>query len=489
MKTNKILLINPSIKRPEQFTRKNKLVPVGIPLSIGYLSAYLAQNNMDFDIFDERLEPLHDWKLEKYIKEENISVVGISCTTPFIYRVFDIARTVKKISKGVKVILGGVHPSVMPNECLQNNDVDFVVRHEGEITLFEILKHIESGSEVCEVLGVSYKKNGRIIHNSNRPLIDDLDSLPDFPFHLFKHNKHRYIFRILTSRGCPYQCIFCSARSVSGRKYRYRSAKNVVNEIDTLINQVGIERISFADDTFTANKKRAIRLCELIIEKGFHKNVQYYCMARGDTIDRELLEVMKEAGFLGISFGIETGSNRIMKNIKKGETVEDNIRAVRIAKELGFKVRGSFILGFPSETFAESLKTIKVALKNPFDFAMFNLPIPFPGTELYEIATQEGNKYFDFSNFDAMEGFLKKKAVYVPTGRTERELIWLQRIAYFLFYFRFKQIINFLKIGLPELDLKTFNILEKLYMGLQIMARLFKKSENNSGTSIKKNSD
>jgi radical SAM superfamily enzyme YgiQ (UPF0313 family) len=187
---------------------------------------------------------------------------------------------------------------------------------------------------------------------------------------------------------------------------------------------------------------------------------------------------MKAAGFRGISFGIETGSNRIMKLIKKGETIEDNIRAVRIAKEVGFTVRGSFILGFPTETLKETLETIKLAVKNPFDFAMFNLPIPYPGTELYEIAKKEGNRYIDFSNFDALEGLLKKQAVYIPKDRTEKELIWLQRRAYFRFYFRFRQAINFLKIGLPEVDLEPLNILERLKLGFKIIARLFKKRDD-----------
>lgn len=480
MENIKILLINPSLKRPERISKRKRFVPVGIPLSISYLAAYLKEKNIEFDIYDERLEPLHDGELEKLINEKGINVVGLSCTTPYIYRALDLANTVKKISPEIKIVLGGVHPSVMTDECLQNESVDYVVRHEGEITLWEFLKSLQGELDIKDVKGLSYKENGSIIHNPDRLAIEDLDSLPPFPFHLFEKQKDRYFFRILTSRGCPYRCIFCSARSITGRKYRYRSAEQVIKDIDLLVNQFCRSRIGFADDTFTANKDRVIKLCELIIDRGLHKKATFYCMTRGDTVDRHLLEIMKTAGFRGISFGIETGSNRIMKLIKKGETIESNIRAVKTAKDIGFIVRGSFILGFPTETREESRETINLALKNPFDYAMFNLPIPYPGTELYEIAKREGNRYTDFSNFDAMEGLLKKQTVYIPKGRTKKELIRLQRKAYFLFYFRLKQVINFLKIGLPEVDLRLLNLRERINLGFKIIARLIKGEKKNS---------
>jgi radical SAM superfamily enzyme YgiQ (UPF0313 family) len=191
---NKILLINPSLKRPEGVSKRKRVVPVGIPLGIGYLAAYLAEKKAEFEIYDERLEPLYDEKLERLVKEKNISVVGLSCTTPFIYRGLDLARAVKKASKDIRVILGGVHPSVMPEECLQNENVDYVVRHEGEVTLFELLKSFDGELEIRDVKGVSYKKNGGIIHNPERRAIDNLDSLPPFPFHLFKDSEGKILF-------------------------------------------------------------------------------------------------------------------------------------------------------------------------------------------------------------------------------------------------------------------------------------------------------
>ena len=162
-----------------------------------------------------------------------------------------------------------------------------------------------------------------------------------------------------------------------------------------------------------------------------------------------------------------------MKIIKKGETVEDNIRAVRMAHNVGLKVRGTFILGLPTETREETLETIRLALRNPFDFARFGLPIPFPGTELYEMARMEGIHYNDYTDFDVRDGFLKKQAVYIPNGRTRAEMVRLQRKAYFRFYFRIGQGINFLKMGLPELDLKSFGIFERLRLGYKIILKFY----------------
>lgn len=473
MSAQKILLINPSLTRPNEFNTLKRFIPVGLPHGMGYLAGYLADKKMDYEIFDELIEPLYEEELKRLIVEKNITIVGISCMTPFIYRAMDILRNVKRISGDIKTVLGGVHPTIMPEECLKNENVDYVVRREGEITLWEFMRSLDGDQGFEQIQGLSYKIDGKIVHNPDRPLIDNIDTLPDFPYHFFKKNADRYNLKILSSRGCPANCIFCSARSVWSRRYRYRSGENVVKDIEILINRFGKKRISFVDDTFTANKKRIIELCELIMKKNLHKKAIFFCNTRGDTVDRELLEIMKAAGFRGISLGIETASDRLMKIIKKGETVEDNIRAVRMAHDVGLKVRGTFILGFPTETREETLETIKLALRNPFEFARFGLPIPFPGTELYEIARSEGIEFNDYTDFDVRDGFLKKQAVYIPIGRTRSEMSRLQRKAYFRFYFRIGQVINFLKIGLPELDLKSFGLFERLRLGFKIIVKFY----------------
>ncbi len=474
MDFRRVLLINPTYKRPEEMDARRKSIPINLPLGLGYLAAYLSSKGVGFELFDERLEPLYDRTLQKLIAECNAGLVGISCATAFIYRGIDIARSVKKISRDIKVVLGGPHPTIMPDECLKHDEVDYVVRQEGEITLWELVKSLAGQMDLKDVLGLSYKKDGEIIRNPDRPLIHDLDTLPDFPFNIFRNRKDRYSFKVLSSRGCPQSCVFCSARSVSGRKYRYRSAEKVVQDLETLVGEFGRKRIGFADDTFTANKMRVLRLCELIRERNLHKQASFFCTARGDTLDHEILGAMKAAGFRGISLGVESGSNRIMKVVKKGERVEDNVQAAKIAKEMGFKLRGSFIIGLPTETRQESLQTIRLALDLPLDYAMFNLPIPYPGTELYEIAKREGNQYIDFSNFDALEGLIKRQAIYVPAGRSEKELLKLQRRAYFRFYSRPRQVLNFLKKGLPELDLDEFSPLERLQVGCRILLTLLK---------------
>jgi anaerobic magnesium-protoporphyrin IX monomethyl ester cyclase len=307
-------------------------------------------------------------------------------------------------------------------------------------------------------------------------LIEDLDSLPPFPFHLFHEQRDKYNFSLISSRGCPFRCIFCSARSISGYKYRYRDPKKVIDEIDLLANKYGIRNITFHDDNFTFNKKRVEELCNLIIKKGLHRGIRFYCLTRSDSVNRGILEKMREAGFYGIYFGIETASNRLMKHIRKGETVEDNISAVKLAKEIGFRVRGAFILGFPTETRRETKQTIKLARNLPLDFVSFSLATPFPGTELYDIARAEGYYNFDFSKFNVLEGLSGKIPSYTPKGRTPEELMRLQKLAYFGFYFKPGRILNYLKMGLPELNLSSFSLLDRLRIGIKIAFKLLGKS-------------
>lgn len=471
MSIQNILLINPRLTRFNKFNTLSKFIPVSLPHGLGYLAGYLRQKNVDCEIFDELIEPLYGDKLKQLVIEKNITIVGISCMTPFIYRAMSIVRDVKKISGDVKTVLGGFHPTVMSEECLKNENVDYVVRQEGEITLWELMKSLDGDIRISDIKGLSYKVSGRIVHNPDRPLIEDIDSLPDFPYHLFEKHADRYNFKILSSRGCPGNCIFCAAHTVWERKYRYRSCEKVIKEIDILINRYGRKSISFADDTFSANRKRVIELCSLILKNNLHKKAIFYCNTRGDALDMELLETMRAAGFRGISLGVETASDRLMKIMKKGETVRDNVRAAWMAHKAGLKVRGTFILGFPTETREETMETIKLALNNPFSFARFGLPIPFPGTELYELARKEGVHYNNYKDFDVRDGFMKKQAVYIPKGRTRSEMVRLQRKAYIRFYFRIGQMINFLKAGLPELDLKSFNIIEKLRLGYKIILK------------------
>ena len=474
MNYEKILLINPTAVRSTQKNKYAKAIPALVPLSLGYLAGYLHKYGIDNEIYDEQLGSIDQEKLRWFINKQGFRVIGISSTTMYIARAMAIAEMAKEISKEVKIILGGVHPTVMPEDCLKNNNVDIVVRQEGEITLYELMKFYKGEINLQEIDGISYRANGNIVHQPNRSMIQDLDSLPPFPYHLFAANKDKYRFQVLSSRGCPFRCIFCSARSITGHKVRYHSAERVVNDIEYITNELKKNKIAFADDTFTVNKKHVREICHLLIKKGIHNKVPLYCAARGDTVNRELLETMKMAGFEGLYFGIETGTDRLMEIIQKGESVEKNVTAVKLAHKVGLKVRGTFLLGLPTETKEDSWKTIKLAIKLPLNFASFSIATPFPGTRLAEIAKEEGFENQDFSKFDIAGGLLDKEIPYIPKGRTYEELRKLQKTAYFRFYLKPNRILSFLTSEIPDLNLKNLKIWERLILIMKLFLGQFR---------------
>jgi radical SAM superfamily enzyme YgiQ (UPF0313 family) len=469
MDFEKILLINPRAPRTDQNRKYAKAIPALVPLSLGYLAGYMHEQGIGAEIHDEQIELIDKEKLKHYINDQGYKVIGISSTTLYISRAMAIADMVKEISKDVKIIFGGVHPTVMPEHCLSNKNIDLVVRQEGEITLHQLMKYLNGEMKLEEIDGISYRQNGDFVHRPDRPMIQDLNSLPPFPYHMFAPHHEKYRFQVLSSRGCPYRCIFCSARSITGYKIRFVSPERVVNDIEYITNEFKKNKIAFADDTFTANKKHVKEICDRIIQKGLHKRVPLYCAARGDTVTKELLETMKSAGFQGLYFGIESGSDRILKLVQKGETVDANVQAVMLAKAAGLKVRGTFLIGLPTETTEESWQTINLAVKLPLNFASFSIATPFPGTKLAEFAKEEGFDSTDFSRFDIAGGLLGNQIPYIPKGRTYEELRKLQKRAYFKFYMKPSRLFSFFVNEIPDLNLKNFSIFDRI----AIIAKLF----------------
>ena len=295
---------------------------------------------------------------------------------------YELAGMIRRMRPRVKIIMGGVHPTILPEEPLVKGLADIVVRNEGELTLLELIEKIYDDEPCDDVRGISFKKGAMVQHNQSRDLIDSLDMLPQFPYHMFEGDIRRYQFgNMLTSRGCPYECIFCSQRSISGKRYRARSPEKIVEELEVLVYKYKQEYVYFNDDNFIVNKTHCYKLCDLIDKKNFPASLKLGINARGDIMDMELLRRLRRARFYVINFGLETGSDRVMRLIKKGETVDDISRAVRLAKRAGFLTSGQFILGFPTETREESLMTVRLAFRLPLDFTRFNLLVPYPRSE------------------------------------------------------------------------------------------------------------
>ena len=354
-------------------------------LGIAYLTAVLKKQNINVKISDcsflgDNQEIIN---LAKELKPDLIGVTGFSYAYQFFY---DICELIKK-NLPTPLIIGGPHVSVLRKNVLMENPADFAIKGEGEITLLEFLEKLRRGEkDFGSVLGLIWRKNEEIIENEDRPWIENLDILPFPDFEAFNFKKYRYYdfktLPIITSRGCPYNCIFCGVKVCMGRNFRARSAQNVFEEINYW-NEKGFNNFEINDDCFSLDLKRAEDICELIINSKLKITFQLNNGIRVDRVTLPLLSKMKKAGCTFIAFGCESGNEQVLKNIKKNVTLEQTRQAVNWANQVEIKNSVNFIFGHPGETYKSAEDTLKFAKFLPTNFVnMYNL-IPYPGTELY----------------------------------------------------------------------------------------------------------
>ncbi len=476
MSDSKVLLISPQVDYTKMFGKASTTAPSMIPLNLLYLSAYLESKKIPVKILDGQVNDLSEQGLIRDIKQFNPNIVGISCHTPLAYPAHRIAKSVKSFSRQITVIMGGPHATVLPKETVADGNVDIVVRGEGEITLFELVEAIRDRANLNSILGITYRDNGEIVSTADRPLETDLDSLPLPSRHLIPIREYRpqadiyYRFPstiMITSRGCPYKCIFCASRRISGHKYRVRSPEKVIEEIDVLVNQYGIKNIGIADDNFIVNRKRTERICDMLIEGGYNRKVDWLCALRADGVDEPLLRKMSAAGCKCICVGIETGSQRLMNILNKHLKLEKVEKGVKMMRKVGIKVRGTFLLGIPTETEEETLQTIHFAKKLKLDFAKFNMITPYPGTELYQMAKERGQIGDDtWSRLIPGIGFSKAEPVFVPEGRDPKELKAKQRRAVRIFYLRPQPLWNLAH------NIRSFNDFKRYFYAAKLLLKL-----------------
>lgn len=432
----KVVLVNPPFEEETSVgaSRSIKAVLNIIPpLGVAYLAAVLEKNNYPVKIFDCTAGISHSGLIE-LIKKEEPTLLGITSTTPCFESAKKVASSMREVSPGVPIIIGGCHVTAMPRETISDDLFDVGVIGEGEITFLELVREIEKGglSDPQEIKGIVYKKDDKIIFTESREFIQDLDSLPFPARHLLPplssyaptpaSYRRLPLGVIVTSRGCPHRCTFCD-RSIFGCSYRTRSADNVLDEVEELIHKYGAKEVRFFDDTFTMSKKRVLEICDKFKKRRI--KIPWTCLTTVAAVSKELLKRMREAGCWQVLYGLESGDDRMLKLLKKGNTVKRNEEAVRWAKEAGLEVRGDFIVGTPGETKESLKKTLNFTLHNPLDYAHFNKFIPFPGTELYSMLVAKGYR-FDFSKGCSI---LDHSAVmYTPEGVAKDEFkAWLDR--------------------------------------------------------------
>jgi anaerobic magnesium-protoporphyrin IX monomethyl ester cyclase len=399
--------------------------PPFTPLGLGYLAAVLEKNKYEVDVIDCQALRLSydDFKIE--LSKRKPDIVGMTSTTLTYKSALRIAKIAKEVHPKCLTVLGGVHVTFWDDKALQEcPDLDVVVRKEGENTILELVQKLETGKSFSGVLGITYRKDGKIVKNADRPYIEDLDSLP-FPAHhlwpierLRKYGK--VIFPLMTSRGCVFWCEFCSAVRMFGRRFRMRSPKNVVDELEYLHNTYGADNFTFYDDTFTINQPRTAEICKEIINRKL--KIQWDCETRVDMVTKELLLTMREAGCYAIWYGVESGSQRIIDAMGKGFSLKQVMRAFKWAKEAGLMVVAGTILGSPGETKETAWETIKfVERLNPDDVG-FYIATPYPGTPMYDLVKEKGwLRVTDFDKYDTATPIFELPTLSMQELREIRE--------------------------------------------------------------------
>lgn len=380
-KFKRVLLINPA------YSKSYFSIPV-LPAGLGYLAESLKSNNISYKIFDMSLG-YKKKDLIEIIKSFKPELIGITCITYMINNTYDLVSWLKREFPDIKIVMGGPHVSSIKDKVIKDcPELDFAVTGEGEHVLIELC----SGVDLKNIIGLVYKENNQVKFTGSRKFIENLDSLGFPRYDGFELDRYGYkMIGIVTSRGCPYSCIYCSC-NVIGKTIRFRSPESILNEIKYWYD-LGYREFGIQEDNPTFDRNRMLEICKLL-QKEDLEGLKLMCGngVRADRVDKELLIEMKKAGFKRLAFGVESGSDKVLKSIKKGSTVEVMDRAIKEASELGFFVSLFFLIGAPGETVEDVKKSISLALRyhvHCVDF--FNL-IPLPGSELY--AWVERNRYF-----------------------------------------------------------------------------------------------
>ena len=441
----KIHLISPPTTPNERYgsiiSRAAGSVP---PLGILYISAVLKQNGFEVSVTDG--SKCDSKKILCQVKKELPDIIGISCLTFTWNKVKKLAEDLKNEIPNSFIIIGGHHPSIFKQKCLEESSfIDAVVVGEGEYTTLKLANCLNYKEKLKNVRGLIFRDKGLIKENLQRPLIKNLDELP-FPdrkavdildyIPAIEEYKKLPMTHMISSRGCPFQCIYCS--KINGNIVRFRSPQNMIEEIEELINDYRLKEIQFHDDTFTINRTRVFEFVKLLRKNRI--DISWSVNSRIDMVDRKLLLEMRKSGCWKIFFGVESLLQNTLNTIKKNIEIKQIFNVIKYCKEIGIETECSFIFGLPGETYDEDVRTINKIIDLDPDYAIFFAGTPFPGTELFNNIEKYGK--IISNNWD---DYTTHKVVFTPQNMTKNEIQMLISFAFKKFYLRPKILIREMK--------------------------------------------
>jgi radical SAM superfamily enzyme YgiQ (UPF0313 family) len=428
----KVALVNPPVR--QSFEIQSALGLNAPPLGLAYIGAVLERDGYDVTIIDAPISCDSQEDVIKKLQSMEPNVIGVTSTTPSIGDAVSLITKIKQKMPDSVTVLGGCHITFLPEETMGTCPaIDIGVIGEGEATMLELVHSIEGGRPLDAVDGIAVRDGGKIRRTRPRRLIEDLDRLPFPARHLLPMEKYTAlgertpIGNVITSRGCPFRCIFCASSRLYGNTFRARSAENVLEEVSELVDKYRINFIEFVDDTFTINKKRSFRLAELLRKL----DVSWAFGSRVDTVSSELLQAFRRAGALMFYMGIESASDRVLRLLRKGISLEQIRSAISSAKKAGLETAGSFIIGTPGESKEEAMASIEFAIRSGIDYAQFTAMTPYPGTEVYEFA--KANRLLETEDWSK---YTTIKPVMRTFEMTAEEIRSLVSTAYRKFYLR-----------------------------------------------------
>jgi len=365
--------------------KKDKTIHVGLGYIVSY--ARLKHSDIEFSLLDTRVATKKETR--KFFKSD-FDLIGITVLSPVYHEVIEIFRLIRSIKPNTPICLGGAYVTTIMEDVFDDTPADFAVYGEGEITFSHLLSYLKGKLPIEQINGIMYKKGEKIITNPPQEQIRDLDSIPYPAYELFKMNRYP-VHRIVTSRGCPYKCVFCNSSSIWLGKWRKREPEKVVEEIEYLINNYKKKTFIFNDNSFNVDLKRVESFCNKILQRKL--KFLWSTPVRVEIITSEIAQLMQKSGCYNVGIGIESANNSILERMQKKNTIEAVQKGIRIFKDAGIEVLGQFVIGSPGDTLETVKESIEFAKKSELDFVMFYSILPFKTTAQWDYVLKNGQLY------------------------------------------------------------------------------------------------